>query len=204
MRNEKLLRWGILCFIAVMVTIAVASGCSRHRRHLAESAKQDSIEQTTSPTIKDLLEWRELERHEKYVDSVYLAIPEDVLIQIYLSKGTDLIPYEVVEEYDKNKNYYEHIAAVMHKNGIEYNTERDDYDFVDSVYVADSIPKIAKPDKPTPNNPNVDRQMQYYPMPNKDSVKRMIIKEVEDSITRYKIQVSNGFLKNNTLFCFFV
>ena len=59
------------------------------------------------PTVEDILTEREELRHALWVDSVYMTIPENILTQILVTKGTQISVEKIVEEYVKNKNQYD-------------------------------------------------------------------------------------------------
>jgi len=59
-----------------------------------------------TPTIEDVLNEREELRYSLWVDSIYLAMPKDILIRILTNKGTQESVIEIVEEYIKNKDKY--------------------------------------------------------------------------------------------------
>lgn len=60
-----------------------------------------------TPTIEDVLNEREELRYSLWVDSIYLAIPEDILVRILTDKGTQESVIKIVEEYIKNKERYQ-------------------------------------------------------------------------------------------------
>ena len=60
-----------------------------------------------TPTIEDVLNIREELRYSLWVDSIYLAIPEDILVRILTDKGTQESVIKIVEEYIKNKELYQ-------------------------------------------------------------------------------------------------
>lgn len=57
-----------------------------------------------TPTVYDILEEREGMIHALWVDSVYYAMPESILTQILVQKGTKLSRIAIVEEYLKINN----------------------------------------------------------------------------------------------------
>lgn len=59
-----------------------------------------------TPSTEDVLNEREELRYSLWVDSIYLAIPEDILVRILTDKGTQESVIEIVEEYIKNKDKY--------------------------------------------------------------------------------------------------
>ena len=69
----------------------------------AESISENYVPYEYEPTIYDILEERKDMIHALWVDSVYYAIPESVLIQILVDKGTKISHIAIVEEYLKNK-----------------------------------------------------------------------------------------------------
>ena len=62
-------------------------------------------------TIDEVVEMREASRHYLYLDSIYMAMPENILRAILIEKGTKLEMEEIVEEYIKNKKKY-HKAVI--------------------------------------------------------------------------------------------
>ena len=69
-----------------------------------EEPKDESyFEYVYVPTVYDILEEREDMIHAMWVDSVYYAMPESILTQILVQKGTKLSRIAIVEEYLKIK-----------------------------------------------------------------------------------------------------
>ncbi|MBP3680121.1 MAG: hypothetical protein J6I70_07410 [Bacteroidaceae bacterium] len=60
-----------------------------------------------TPSTEDVLNIREELRYSLWVDSIYLAIPEDILVRILTDKGTQESVIKIVEEYIKNKEQYQ-------------------------------------------------------------------------------------------------
>ena len=56
-----------------------------------------------TPTVYDILKEREDMIHALRVDSVYYAMPESILTQILVQKGTKQSRIAIVEEYLKSK-----------------------------------------------------------------------------------------------------
>ena len=59
-----------------------------------------------TPSTEDVLNEREELRYSLWVDSIYLAMPKDILIRILTNKGTQESVREIVEKYIKNKDKY--------------------------------------------------------------------------------------------------
>lgn len=70
----------------------------------AELVTENYVPYEYEPTIYDILQERQDMIHALWVDSVYYAIPESVLIQILVDKGTKISHIAIVEEYLKNKS----------------------------------------------------------------------------------------------------
>lgn len=65
------------------------------------------------PTVEDILNEREECKYMRYIDSIYMTMPEEILTYILVQKGTSLLMTEIVEEYLENKKMYHEI---MEKN----------------------------------------------------------------------------------------
>lgn len=81
----------VFWLIAAIVALAIFISCARPRSPKEKQIPEtDTIEQVVAPTVQEVLQWRESMRLDKYVDSVFLVMPEQVLTQILVTKGTDL------------------------------------------------------------------------------------------------------------------
>ena len=54
-------------------------------------------------SVEEILEERERIRYEYWIDSIYLAMPEKILVYILNENKTDRTSQGIVEEYVKNK-----------------------------------------------------------------------------------------------------
>lgn len=61
------------------------------------------------PTVADILNEREECKYMRYIDSIYMAMPQEILTHILIQKGTSLLMTEIVEEYLENKEMYHEI-----------------------------------------------------------------------------------------------
>ena len=61
------------------------------------------------PTVEDILNEREECKYMRYIDSIYMAMPQEILTHILIQKGTLLSVTEIVEEYLENKEMYHEI-----------------------------------------------------------------------------------------------
>lgn len=97
------------------------------------------IEDTTvvEESIADVLQWREYLKEQRRIDSVYLKIPDVVLIDILLQHGTSISNEDIVYIYEAYPETY---------NLIQSGAKAQKY--------ADSL-KAIKPDK-LPDKPKHD------------------------------------------------
>lgn len=124
---------------AAITALAIFISCARPRSPKEKQIPEtDTIEQVVAPTVQEVaptvqevLQWRESMRLEKYVDSVFLAMPEQVLTQILVTKGTDLSNHEVVSIYISNKDFYDKLI----KRSMDIQKE----------YIPDSMPRSSLP-----------------------------------------------------------
>ena len=61
------------------------------------------------PSVEDILNEREECKYMHYIDSIYMAVPQEILTHILIQKGTSLLMTEIVEEYLENKEMYHEI-----------------------------------------------------------------------------------------------
>ena len=61
------------------------------------------------PTVADILNEREECKYMRYIDSIYMSMPQEILTHILIQKGTSLLMTEIVEEYLENKEMYHEI-----------------------------------------------------------------------------------------------
>lgn len=63
------------------------------------------------PSVEDILNEREECKYMRYIDSIYMAMPQEILTHILIQKGTSLLMTEIVEEYLGNKEMYHEIMG---------------------------------------------------------------------------------------------
>ena len=126
-------------FIYVILTLCAVllDSCTLfNKKTIDEPPVMDSIEQVTNyvPTVHDVLEEREEWKYQNFIDSVYLQMPEQILTQMLVTKGTTISPQEIVEDYLANKQFYH--DTILKSMDIQ------------KQYIPDSLPNKDKPDKP--------------------------------------------------------
>lgn len=126
--KSKYVFWSIAAIAALAIFISCARPRSPKEKQILET---DTIEQVVAPTVQEVLQWRESMRLDKYVDSVFLVIPEQVLTQILVTKGTDLSNHEIVSIYISNKDFYDKLI----KRSMDIQKE----------YIPDSMSRSSLP-----------------------------------------------------------
>ena len=126
--KSKYVFWLIAAIAASAIFISCARPRSPKEKQIPET---DTIEQVVAPTVQEVLQWRENLRLDKYVDSVFLVMPEQVLTQILVTKGTDLSNHEIVSIYISNKDFYDKLI----KRSMDIQKE----------YIPDSMPRSSLP-----------------------------------------------------------
>lgn len=130
----------ILTLICLLGALLMSmSSCNHHiQQPINDIPEVDTCEQSIEeylPTVYDILQEREDMRYMRMIDSVYLTIPEPILVNMLFSKGTTMSILEIVEDYLRNKSYYHDTIL---------STIR-----IDKKYEPDSVPKKSIPNFPT-------------------------------------------------------
>ena len=124
-------------FVILTLCAVLLDSCTLfNKKTIDEPPVTDSIEQVTNyvPTVYDILEEREEWKYQNFIDSVYLQMPEQILTQMLVTKGTTISPQEIVEDYLANKQFYH--DTILKSMDIQ------------KKYIPDSLPNKDKPDKP--------------------------------------------------------
>lgn len=87
------------------------------------------------PTIEDVLELRKDIREYQRIDSVFLAMPEVVLIDILMNHGTELSTQEIVSIYESNPETYNAVMSGARSQKFKEQIEPD------------TIPKKSEPEQ---------------------------------------------------------
>lgn len=125
-----------LYYVMLVIMAALMLSCTPNKRPIIEeSVESDSIEQYYYvPTVHDVLEERNELKYALWVDSVYLNMPEQIIMHMLVTKGTTISVTEIVEDYWANKEFY-HDTILKSMN-------------IQKQYLPDSLPKKSKPDNP--------------------------------------------------------
>lgn len=150
MKNKTL--WGLLTLIVVLIAGTIIVFTTETGDKVINYFRgNDKVEQVVTDTtatvseqytIQDVLDMREQEREYRYLDSVYMDIPDIPLIAILMRFGTDMSHTDISKEYLLNRKNYDN---------VEFGAQiRDAYEHT-RVYQPDSIPIKAKNDTVLPN-----------------------------------------------------
>lgn len=128
----------IVFWMFIAMVMAITFTCCESRLHRVQHGSShdlviDSVEQPSIPTLQEVLTFREEMRLDKYVDSVFLCMPEQILTQILVTKGTDLSTHEIVAIYIGSKDFYDNYV----KKSMD----------IQKQYIPDSMPKPSIPEK---------------------------------------------------------
>lgn len=132
-------------FVILTLCAVLLDSCTFfNKKTIDEPPVTDSIEQVTNyvPTVYDVLKEREDWKYQNFIDSVYLQMPEQILTQMLVTKGTTISPQEIVEDYLANKQFYH--DTILKSMDIQ------------KKYIPDSLPNKDKPDKPLTKSDTVN------------------------------------------------
>lgn len=128
-------------YFVILLICAVLLGSCINKRPKAENVVEVDTVYNYVPTVHDVLNEREEYKRALWVDSVYLNMPEQILVQMLVSKGTTISITEIVEDYIANKDFY-HNTILKSMN-------------IQKKYIPDSIPRLNKPDKTLKNKDTI-------------------------------------------------
>lgn len=106
MERKSIITWrdAIKLAVGIMLGLTPTIYIMKSSVKVEEEPKNDYyFEYDYIPTVYDILEEREDMIHALWVDSVYYAMPESILTQILVNKGTKLSRIAIIEEYLKLK-----------------------------------------------------------------------------------------------------
>lgn len=123
-----------LLLVAIVTIIATGlSSCTQYGPKAETNSSEDEIvyEDTKKEceyvlTVQDVLDFRETLKESARIDSMFLAMPDPILIDILITHGTSLSNKDIVYIYEGNKKHYDDI----HKGA---NIQRDIITPMDSV-----------------------------------------------------------------------
>ena len=106
----------IILFYLVVASIFQIKDEQEEVDNVEHTIVDDSYFDIYTPSIEDILQEREGLRYSRMVDSVYLTIPDEILIRILMNKGTNASNITIVEEYlTKKEDYHKNLDKVKAK-----------------------------------------------------------------------------------------
>lgn len=120
MEKEKLkssIAWTVTAIIALIVMIAAVVYENRSTiKNYFTGENQEVVQDTVSYeepvlTIQEYVKLREQMREDRRIDSVFLTMPDVILIDILRQHGTDLSISDVVYIYESNKTIYNTVLS---------------------------------------------------------------------------------------------
>ena len=130
-------------YFVILIVCAVLLGSCQHMRPRTETVVETDTVYNYVPTVHDVLQAREDWKYQNFIDSVYLNMPEQIITQMLVTKGTTISEQEIVEDYLANKQFY-HDTILKSMN-------------IQKQYIPDSLPKANKPDKLTNKSDTVNK-----------------------------------------------
>lgn len=119
-------------FVILMICAVLLSSCEHMNRPKTEVVEIDTVYNYV-PTVQDVLQARQDWKYQNFIDSVYLNMPEQIITQMLVTKGTTISEQEIVEDYLANKQFYH--DTILKSMDIQ------------KKYIPDSLPTNSKPDK---------------------------------------------------------
>lgn len=120
MEKEKLkssIAWTVTAIIALIVMIAAVAYENRNAiKNYFIGENQEVVQDTVSYeepvlTIQEYVKLREQMREDRRIDSVFLTMPDVILIDILRQHGTDLSISDIVYIYESNKTIYNKVLS---------------------------------------------------------------------------------------------
>lgn len=116
-------------WVVVVILAAIVAGIlvfmfqhENKRNTLKQQLNTVQVDSVTSeyvaPTVDDVVYYREQLRRDKYLDSIYINMPEVALRAILQEYGTDISGFDIAEAYLRNPEKYKNI-----KQGADIQTE---------------------------------------------------------------------------------
>lgn len=118
MENEMMARpkpprrtvWVIVAIIALIGMFRAMIYAERENIEEVQEDPQVIVEEPVT-TIQDILDMREQMREDRRVDSVFLAMPKVVLIDILMQHGTSLSIKDMIYIYESNTSTYNTVLS---------------------------------------------------------------------------------------------
>lgn len=113
---KKWMKW--FCANLIALVAVLCTSCHRPNYDPAEVNKEDvsfvkaTLQQIDNPTftnVENVVEYQNTSGRERYLDSVFYSIPQDVLkdvAQVLINRRAELTKHSIAEEYIYGKKIY--------------------------------------------------------------------------------------------------
>lgn len=122
--------------ITVLLVVLLVTCVHRREKNPIDALNPED----TTITVTDVLNMREELRLAKYNDSVFLAIPRQILTAILATEGTDLSIKQIVHTYIANKDFYDNFV----KKAMDAQKEYPDTGNISKLPVENSDSSLVK------------------------------------------------------------
>lgn len=131
-------------FLALIISAIVFTCCNNNRKSISSHETEfiDTIpasQSTPEEAVSLMLDIRKEIIETNYRDSVYITMPEDAIICIVMN-NPDWDVEQVVNEYEKNKSYYDNILNIRDKIDKYRRIQKN------IMTIPDTIPIKTNPD----------------------------------------------------------
>lgn len=124
-KSSKGFCWLLVAIAAVIATGVIVFMCHEPIAKIVTSKDESVCIDTTKVvepvlTIQEVLKFREDIREGMRIDSIFLAMPEAILIDILMTHGTSLSNSDIVYIYESNKEHFKDVlkGAVIQRDII--------------------------------------------------------------------------------------
>lgn len=124
-KSSKGFRWLLVAIAAVIATGVIVFMCHEPIAKIVTSEDESVCIDTVKAvepvlTIQEVLKFREDVKEGMRIDSIFLAMPDAILIDILMTHGTSLSNRDIVTIYESNKSHFKDIlkGAVIQRDII--------------------------------------------------------------------------------------
>lgn len=124
-KSSKGFCWLLVAIAAVIATGVIVFMCHEPIAKIVTSEDESVCIDTTKVvepvlTIQEVLKFREDVKEGMRIDSIFLAMPDAILIDILMTHGTSLSNRDIVTIYESNKSHFKDIlkGAVIQRDII--------------------------------------------------------------------------------------
>lgn len=129
--------WSLAIILIGMLVASILTFICHDKVDNLINPEKDNVEQVcvdtayteVVPTIQEVLQFREDTKHYMHIDSVFLTMPDVVLIDILRQHGTSLSNSDIVTIYESNRSTYNKVMS-----GARSQHYKDSLDKLSNTY----------------------------------------------------------------------